>query len=208
MAPAVCGRTLSWRRTISEDNILCRLFWIKKSNYSMHSTFGRTLYCFRMFTGSLRTQNWQVRCVVIDGHTRDIAQHICAKLHLILTVVLILRPIGPWKKIVLVVALSMWARGFEVAGYARGSLATGRISLVGQASTRSQTKCVSQRPIFPWSYPKFHSMMWIGSRVHSIMSWPIALLGFLLSSILSYMFKPLKHFLFIISSNDSNFSYF
>ena len=50
-----------------------------------------------MFTGSLRAQNWQVRCVAIDEHTRDIAQHIYAKLHLILTVVVISRPIGPWK---------------------------------------------------------------------------------------------------------------
>ena len=50
------------------------------------------------FTDSLCAQNWQVRCVAIDGHTRDIAQHICSKLHLILTVVLILWPIRPWKK--------------------------------------------------------------------------------------------------------------
>ena len=47
-----------------------------------------------MFTGSLRTQNLQVRCVTIDGHIIDIAQHICAKLRLILTVVIISRPIG------------------------------------------------------------------------------------------------------------------
>ena len=32
-----------------------------------------------------------MRCVAIDEHTRDITQHICAKLHLTLTVVLILR---------------------------------------------------------------------------------------------------------------------
>ena len=51
-----------------------------------------------MVTGSLSAQNWQVRCIAIDGYTRDIAQHICAKLYLILTVVLISRPIGPWKK--------------------------------------------------------------------------------------------------------------
>ena len=31
-----------------------------------------------MFTGSLCAQNWQVQCVMVDGHTRDIAQHICA----------------------------------------------------------------------------------------------------------------------------------
>ena len=52
-----------------------------------------------MFTGSLSAQNWQVRYVAIYGHTRDIAQHICAKLHLILTVVLISRPIGQYVNI-------------------------------------------------------------------------------------------------------------
>ena len=95
---AVCGRALLWRRTIPEDNITRRLFWIKESNYSTHSTFGERLYSLGMLTGSLRAQNWQVRCVAIDRHTRDIAQHICAKLHLILTVVLNSRPIGHWKK--------------------------------------------------------------------------------------------------------------
>ena len=98
LAAAVCGRALSWRRTIPENNIPRRLFWIKESNYSTCSTFGGRLYCLGMFTGSLRAQKWQVLCVAIDGHTRDIVQHICAKLHLILTVVLILRLIGPWKK--------------------------------------------------------------------------------------------------------------
>ena len=56
------------------------------------------LHIWRMFTGSLRAQNWQVLCVAIDGHAGEIVQHSCAKLHLILTVVLISRPIGPWKK--------------------------------------------------------------------------------------------------------------
>ena len=56
-----------------------------------------------MFTGSLRCQNWQVRCVAIEWHTRDITQHIRAKFHLILTVVLISRPIGSWKYITLIV---------------------------------------------------------------------------------------------------------
>ena len=51
-----------------------------------------------MFTGSLCVQNWQMRCVAIDRYTRDIAQQICAKLHLIFTVVLISRQIGFWKK--------------------------------------------------------------------------------------------------------------
>ena len=54
-----------------------------------------------IFTGSLRAQNWQVRCVAIDGLIRDIVQYICTKLHLILTVALILRPIGPWEEIAL-----------------------------------------------------------------------------------------------------------
>ena len=54
------------------------------------------------FTSSLRAQNWQVRCIAIDRHSRDIAQHVCAKLHLILTVVLISRPIGLKKKIAIV----------------------------------------------------------------------------------------------------------
>ena len=35
-----CGGALSWRRTISEDNIHRRLLWMKESNYSTHSTFG------------------------------------------------------------------------------------------------------------------------------------------------------------------------
>ena len=51
-----------------------------------------------MFTGSLHALNWQVLYVAIDVHTRDIVQCICAKFHLILTVVLISRPIGPWER--------------------------------------------------------------------------------------------------------------
>ena len=47
VAAAVCGRALSWRRTIPEDNILHHFFWIKESNYSMHSTFDGRSYCFR-----------------------------------------------------------------------------------------------------------------------------------------------------------------
>ena len=97
VAAAVCSRALSWRRTIPEDNIPRRLFWIKESNYSTHSTFVARLYFLGMFT-CLRAQKSHVRCVAIDGNTRDIAQHICAKLHLILTVVLILQPIALWKK--------------------------------------------------------------------------------------------------------------
>ena len=98
IATAVCGRALSWRRTIPEDNILRHLFWIKESYYSTYSTFGRRDIVLGMFTGSLRTQNWHMRCEEIDGHTRDIAQCICAELRLILTVVLILQLIVPLKK--------------------------------------------------------------------------------------------------------------
>ena len=79
------------RRTVPENNFPRRLFWIKESNYSIHSTFG-------IFTGSLRAQNWHMWCIAISRHTKDIAQHICAKLNLILTVVLISRSIGPWIK--------------------------------------------------------------------------------------------------------------
>ena len=52
----------------------------------------------RIFTYVTWRAAHEVRCVAIDWNTRDIAQHICAKLHPILTVVLISRPIGPWKK--------------------------------------------------------------------------------------------------------------
>ena len=51
-----------------------------------------------MFTGSIRAQSWHVRCVAMDGHTGDFAQHIYAKLNLILIVVLISRSIRLWKK--------------------------------------------------------------------------------------------------------------
>ena len=88
---------VSWSRTTPEDNILSLLFWIKESNYCTHSTFRGRLYFLGMFADSQRAQNWQVRCVAIGGHTRGIAQHICANLHLIVTVVLISRPIGPEK---------------------------------------------------------------------------------------------------------------
>ena len=40
VAAAVCGRAISWRRTIPEDNIPRCLFWIKESNYSTYFTFG------------------------------------------------------------------------------------------------------------------------------------------------------------------------
>ena len=98
VAAAVCGGTLSWGRTIPEDIIPRRWFWIKEPNYSSTPHLAGDSIILGMFTGSLRAQNWQVRCVAFDGNTRDIAQHICAKVHLILIVVLISRPIGPWKK--------------------------------------------------------------------------------------------------------------
>ena len=96
VAAVVCDRALSWRRTIPENNIPRRLFW-KRNRITTRTPHLGGDYGLGTFTDSLRAQNWQVRCVAIDGHTRDIAQHICAKLHLILTVVLISRPIGPWK---------------------------------------------------------------------------------------------------------------
>ena len=72
-----------------------------------------------MFTGSLHAQNWQMWCVVIGGHTRDIAQHICAKLHLILTVVLISQQTRPSKKdspLIIICLLKACIRIFEVIG--------------------------------------------------------------------------------------------
>ena len=53
-----------------------------------------------MFTGSLRAQNYQVRCVAIDGYTRDIVQNICAKFHLILTVHSGPESKSSWKKLI------------------------------------------------------------------------------------------------------------
>ena len=52
-----------------------------------------------VFTCSLCARNWQMPRDSFDVRTRDTAQHISAKLHLIFTVVLISRQIGPWKKI-------------------------------------------------------------------------------------------------------------
>ena len=60
-----------------------------------------------MFKCPLRAQNWQVRCDAIDGHTRDTVQHICTKLHRIITVVSISRPIGTWKN-----GLRIWKLSF------------------------------------------------------------------------------------------------
>ena len=101
VAAALCGRTLSWWRTIPEDNISRRIFWIKKSNYSTQSIFGGRLLFYACLRAhyALRTDKCNVSR---STGIRDIAQHICAKLHLTLTVVLISRSIGPWKKIALV----------------------------------------------------------------------------------------------------------
>ena len=79
---------------------------IKKPNYSVHFTF--MVLC--MFTFSLRAHNWQVRCDTIEGLTTDIVQHICAKLQLSFTIVLISRPIGPFKKIAYVYFILFWAK--------------------------------------------------------------------------------------------------
>ena len=97
VAAAVCDRALSWRRTMPDDNIPS-LVMNKGIELQQALHIWRETIVLGMFTGSLRAQNWHVLCVAIDGHTRDIAQHICAKMHLNLTVVLISRPIGPWKK--------------------------------------------------------------------------------------------------------------
>ena len=70
--------------------------WIKLQ-HALHF-WQETLIVLGMFMGSPRARNWQVQCVTINGHTRDIAQHICAKHHLILPVVVISRTIGHWKK--------------------------------------------------------------------------------------------------------------
>ena len=51
VAAAVCGWALSWRRTIPVDNIPRSFFWIKESNYSMHSAFGGRFYCFKHVYG-------------------------------------------------------------------------------------------------------------------------------------------------------------
>ena len=98
VAATVCGGTLSWGRTIPEDIIPRRWFWIKESNYSTHSILGGRIHCLRHVYKLTTRSELTIQYVAIDWHTRDITQHICAKLHMILTVVLISLPIGPWKK--------------------------------------------------------------------------------------------------------------
>ena len=62
LAAAMCGRALSWRSTVPEDNIPCRFFWIAESNYSTLSTFRGRLYCFGHVYGltTLRTDMYDV----------------------------------------------------------------------------------------------------------------------------------------------------
>ena len=114
VAATVCGWALSWRRTTWGQHSLS-LFLNKgmELQHALHN-WQETLF-LGMFTDSLRPSELTVRSVAIYRYTRDIAQHICAKLHLILTVVLISWPIGPWKKIVLIVLFifisnSVWIR--------------------------------------------------------------------------------------------------
>ena len=62
VAAAVYSQALSWRRTIPEDNIPPRLFWIQESNYSTQFTFGGRFYCFIHVYGliALRTDTCDV----------------------------------------------------------------------------------------------------------------------------------------------------
>ena len=66
VAAIVSGRALSWKRTVPEDNIRRRLFWIKESNYTTHSHLSRNSIVLDMFTGSLHAQNWQLQCLAMD----------------------------------------------------------------------------------------------------------------------------------------------
>ena len=88
-----CSCSMRPSIVMKKGNIPHHLFWIKESNYSKHSTYGRRLYCFR-HVYMLTTGSDLTRAMCRDW----LACHICAKLHLILTVVLILQLIRPWKK--------------------------------------------------------------------------------------------------------------
>ena len=116
-----CSCSVRPNTVIKEDNT-----WRQRSSslvlnkeielqYALH--IWRETIVLGMFTGSLRAQNWHVRCVAIDGHTRDIVQHICAKFHLSLTVVLISRPIGPWKKNNLRKLIKGKGKGIPIIGH-------------------------------------------------------------------------------------------
>ena len=98
VAAVVCSWALSWRRTIPEDNVPRSLLWIKESIYGTYSTFGRRDYSFRHVYRAHYMHRTDKCDVLRSTSILDIVQHICAKLHLILTVVLISWPIGPWKK--------------------------------------------------------------------------------------------------------------
>ena len=94
--------------THSSMNVGCiALFRIKKSNYSTHFIFGEGLV-LSMLTYSLRTQNGRVPYYSIDGRTRDTVQHICAKCHLSFTVILVSRPIWPWKNSPPIITHNIW----------------------------------------------------------------------------------------------------
>ena len=97
VAAAVCGRALSWRRTIPEDNIPRRLSEIKESNYSTHSAFGGRLsflVCLRT-QYALKTEKcdvWRSMGTLVTLRNTHEQRNL-----LILTVFIISRPIGPWK---------------------------------------------------------------------------------------------------------------
>ena len=86
-----------------------------KLQHALH--IWRESIILRMFTSSLCSQNWQVWCVAIDGNTRDIEQYMRVKLLLILTVVLILWSIGPWKKKIALVCFFLASPKNEPIGH-------------------------------------------------------------------------------------------
>ena len=77
IAAAEWGRAVSWRRTISEDNIPRRFLLIKESNYSTHSTFGGKLYCFRHVYGhTTRSELTSATCRHRRAYYRHCATHL------------------------------------------------------------------------------------------------------------------------------------
>ena len=66
-----------------------------------------------MLTCSLQAQNWWVWHNTINRHTRDTVQHICTKHHLILTVISVSWPTGPWKKIALIYHYKVFCISFQ-----------------------------------------------------------------------------------------------
>ena len=101
---------ITWFEITAGQQFLCSVIRFPKvevsSLYLRTSHLAGDSIVLGMFTCSLRAQNWQVWCDAIDGRTRDTGQHICVQLHLIFTVVLISRPIGPWKIIAYVYCFS------------------------------------------------------------------------------------------------------